>query len=352
MPLDELTVAEKPGVYFAHIMAQPNVPAYVKTALPRLYQEKTMPHNFEPYMKIGEPLRQHLEQLSVCRDAACPVPNSHPFYPTPDAPPFYFGKQPCMPVVPTRLKMGGVMVLGIYPNCRRATVATADGNRQMWVPIEDADEPFEYSRYFDSYGVRDLRAGTILQRAYWAQLGLDRERDMYITNIVKCFLFEPDDVQTVHTLGWTSPPVSATRARYFEAAQVCVRLHLAKEIELCQPKLVIAVGGEGCRVIHDRLNPADTSAGKIFSQLRGKLLRAGVDEGPNDSRSPLFRSVNVLHLYHPSGLSLGNLNRHLTDMRHGREALVGLGLAPSSLLDYATPQSDIDEIKTLIREQN
>ena len=354
MLLDELTAAEALDTYVGRITGQANLPGYVKDGLRALYEEKTVPQiqSYDRYFPTDEPLREHLEKLSTCRDARCPVPNEHPFYPVAEQPPFFYGKRPCMPVVPTRLKMGGVMVLGIYPNCKRATVTPANGAAEHSVPVQDAEEPFQYARYFDGYGVRDLRAGTILQKAYWAQLELDREKDMYITNITKCFLFEDVEVAAYKRLGWTTPPVKATRTRYFEAAAVCVQLWLAKEIEMCKPKLVISMGGEGCRVIHGRMNAADANENKPFTRLRGKLLRANVNEGPDDARTPLFKGLNVLHLYHPSGLSSGNINTHLNDMKNGRQALVDIGLAQAALLQHAVTPAEIDEIKGLIRAHN
>jgi uracil-DNA glycosylase len=317
-----------------------------------------MPNTFIPYLTLDEGVRAHMEKISTCREPQCLVPQAHPFYPVPELPPFYYGRRPCMPVVPTRLNIGGVMVLGLYPNCRRATAkpaaeqAAEQAEAEAWVPVEDADEPFEYSRYFDTYGVRDLRAGTILQKAYWAQLELDREKDLWITNIVKCFLFEQVDLDTVQRLGWNDPPVSQTRTRYFEIAAVCAGLYLAREIELCKPKLVISMGGEGCRFIHGRTDPNDNDAQSLFRQLRGKLLCAGVKEEPLDTRTDLFRDLNVLHLYHPSGLSLTNLDQHLQDMDNARHHLVELGLAPQTLLQHVVETSALEEIKSLIRASN
>lgn len=259
---------------------------------------------------IDKKMQTLLDDLSICRATGCPVPNKHEYYPVPErtaAPNFLFGPVGCMPVVPTWLRKRRVMILGMYPTCRFATVDSEEE-----VPVRDIDEPFENSRYFDGYSVRNVRSGTVLEEDYLKPIGLIQD-DLWITNMVKCFLFKPEHVTAYNKINWPIPDgFEATRGddngssdteRYFEAAKPCIQLWLSKELELCEPKLVITLGKFVCRMIHadkDHFKPADDGVWKI---VRGKLLRAGSeDSGDGYRRHPFFQDVNVFCMYHPAAV--------------------------------------------------
>jgi uracil-DNA glycosylase len=258
-----------------------------------------------PHEKLDKAVRDLLDEISVCRKQGCPVPQKHPFYPVPDRPgppDFLDGPVGCMPVVPTCLHKGGVMILGMYPTCRFATTGSEEE-----VPVRDIDEPFEDSRYFDGYGVRNVRSGTQLKEEYFEPLGWE-EDSLWITNLVKCFLFKPEHIRAYDSIGWEIPDgFEATRGefggsneteRYYEAARLCVQGWLARELELCVPKLVIALGSDVCRMVHADQNFAPASRG-AWTQARGKFLRAGSAASGSHERHPLFQAVNVFCLYHP-----------------------------------------------------
>jgi len=87
-----------------------------------------------------------------------------------------------------------------------------------------------------------VRTGTDFLEDYLTPLGLKKE-DLWITNMVKCFLFKPEHVASLHHLGWAVPLVEPTRGasdddpneKYFEVARVCIQRNLGREIELCWP---------------------------------------------------------------------------------------------------------------------
>src|SRR4051794_31607579 len=94
-----------------------------------------------PYNDINGDIRAHMEFISTCRDEKCLVPNKHPFYPVPEKPPFFLGKRPCLPVVPTKLTTNRVMIIGEYPNTRFGTVKTGqNGQKENFVPVSDINE--------------------------------------------------------------------------------------------------------------------------------------------------------------------------------------------------------------------
>jgi uracil-DNA glycosylase len=257
-----------------------------------------------PHSNISEDIRQWMEFISTCRDEACLVPNRHPFYPVPEQPPFYYGPRPCMPVVPTRLATNKVMIIGEYPNTRFGTVRTATGWREQFVPVGDINEPFEGGQYYDGYSIRDYPTFASLELSYLKPLGLDINKDIWLTNINKCHLLRPSHIETYEKLGWNTPPTRDsydTDDDYLAIAAVCVRRHLVRELELCQPKLIITLGEKAYRMIHssdDFQQPAPDTTN--YRSMTGTVLLANVKTQSFDKRNAVFSIFNVVHLFHPS----------------------------------------------------
>jgi uracil-DNA glycosylase len=244
-------------------------------------------------------IRRCMESISRCREENCPVPIYHPFYAVPaSAAPFYYGKRPCMPVVPTLLCKGRVMILGFYPTCRFATIQMGPDSG---VPVRDIDEPFENSRYFDTYLVRDVRSGTVLFEEYLVPLGL-AQKDLWITNLIKCFLFKPEHITRYKDVNWNDPLVDTpTRDKWSDAAKRCFELHLAEELDLCKPKLVLVMGSEVCRMVFSNAQ-LDLADDQVFRAVRGKPLRAGQPDPAPYVRNALFGDRNLFVFNHPAGL--------------------------------------------------
>ncbi len=245
-----------------------------------------------PYLPVAEPVRQQMAAIAACRDAGCPVVTRHPFYPLPHTAPFS-GPQPCRAVVPTCLATGNLMIIGEYPNCRFGTVTRPDGHtRESQVAIGDIDQPFAPGRYFDGYAIRDYPTGATLRARYLDPLGLTLENDVWLTNVVKCFLFKPAQVAVYTRLGWNdpaAPQVQATHPGYAGVAAVCLAHHLVQEVALCQPKLILALGQNVFRA----LNPGSD---EDWSALLGVPQPAGAP----GHRLPPFDQYPLVYLSHPS----------------------------------------------------
>ena len=265
-----------------------------------------------------DPVRILMSSIAVCRDGSCPVVQRHPFYPVPDQPPLYYGKRPCMPVVPTYLAKGKVMVIGEYPNCRFATVPNGPaGSLEKYVPVADIDEPFVEGRYFNANQVAVYPTGESLRVNYLDPLGLSLQSDIWLTNMVKCFLLQTHHIESYDDIGWIGPGRPYTRSsydEYFSVAARCAVSHLAQELQLCQPKLVIGLGERVYRMIHSQdgfqIPAPDPGA---FEDVTGTPLRAGIVDQPHDLRVAPFKDFNVIHLSHPSRLlrDSGVRERHL-----------------------------------------
>jgi uracil-DNA glycosylase len=313
------------------------------------------PHILDSKNPREEKVRQYLDAISVCRQSPCPVPDKHWFYPIPDRSPFYHGKRPCMPVVPTRVVPGKVMILGAYPTCRFATI-----DSEKFVPVKDIDEPFENSRYFDNHNVRDVRSGDVLYECYLNFLGLDAVKDLWITNMVKCFLFKPGHINAYRRLGWTDPNVEPTRYEYLKVAAVCMTRHLAKELDLCQPKLVITLGAEVCRMVHSGKHGSPLAPYDRFEKVIGQPLRANELDSPDDTRNELFKDKNVFHMFHPGFLmreddpeiseeNKGKIERHYTEhIPSARKFLVELGLAGATMLGKPVDRAGVNAVKPYV----
>lgn len=269
--------------------------------------------SFSTYIDLDPEVRNHMDTISECRIEGCPVVQRHPYYSVPDEEPFYHGKRPCLPVVPTWLHRGRVMVLGMYPTCRFANVQKLNGGWAKEVPVRDIDEPFENARYFDTYNVRDVHSSTFLYKEYFEPLGLKRE-DLWITNTVKCFLFKEGHINAYKDIGWydlLDSPVQESRTDYFDAAKPCFTRHLITEVELCRPKLVFTMGSAVCRMVHADAdgNPADDG---VFGIVRGRLLRANQNDSGTYERHDVFKDSNIFCFYHPAylGRNENALKRH------------------------------------------
>jgi uracil-DNA glycosylase len=286
-----------------------------------------------PYANDDD-LQKITSTISVCRDSSCPVVQRHPFYPVPEEPPLYYGKRPCNPVVPVYFKRGNVMVIGEYPNCRFATVPNkTNGKPEAFIPVADIDEPFTGGRYFNGQQVTAYPTGDSLRENYLTPLGLSLETDIWLTNMVKCFLIQTKHVDSYKRVGWDgpdSPPVSESYDEYFSVAARCAVLHLAGELQLCQPKLVIGLGERVYRMIHsqdDFQMPAPDPG--PFENVSGIPMRAGVVQDPHDRRVAPFKDFNVVHLTHPSRLLRDPdvLDRHLhVDIPRVKNFILELGL--------------------------
>ena len=261
-----------------------------------------------PHLNIDEETRILMSEVATCRDANCAVPQKHPFYPTPDQPPFFYGKTPCMPVVPTNLAAGKVMIIGEYPNCRFTSITPSNPAqpREVFIPVGDIDEPFEGGRYYDGYNVRNYPTEYSLQNNYLTPLGLKLREDVWLTNVIKCFLLRPGHIEDYQKIGWNNPTVDFTydaETDYLEIASLCVTKHLVREVQKCQPKLIIALGEKAYRMIHASDNFTKPAPDIRQSDLVGNVFKANEKVHPLDKRDTFFMQYNVAHLYHPSFLT-------------------------------------------------
>ena len=272
-----------------------------------------------PYINgLSEEIRAWMEFVSTCREPSCLVAQRHPFYPVPNQPPLFHGPRPVMPVVPTNLATRRIMMIGEYPNTRFGTAQhPTTGKLEKFVPVSDINEPFEGGRYWDGHSIRDYPTFDSLQHNYLEPLGINLRSDIWMTNINKCHLLRPDNINTYVRLGWDEPRTEASFVDdndYMEIASVCVPRHLPREIELCQPQLIILMGEKAYRMVHGSDDYQTPAPDIVFGRIVGEILRANTVTHELDTRNALFRQHNVVHLYHPSffirGASQAAVDQH------------------------------------------
>ncbi len=164
----------------------------------------------------------------------------------------YLNGAPVLPLVPVVANPGGVMIIGAYPTAKFATIGA-----QRDVPVADIDAPFSDQKYFDGAQVRDVRAGKELRDHYLSHLDLD-EKQLWLTNLVKVFLFKHGHVDKYEALGRIIPE---SRSRFSELAMAGLDKWIPKEIALCNPKAIILLGEEVSSII------TGVAGGKRVQQL-------------------------------------------------------------------------------------
>ncbi|MFH1352941.1 MAG: uracil-DNA glycosylase family protein [bacterium] len=241
-----------------------------------------------------------LKKIAVCRHPDCPVATHHPFY---------WSEETIGPVVPTYLRTGNVMVIAAYPTAMFVNFRSA-----KHVPYYDVSEPLADNRYYDGTGVRDVKAGTYFDKAYLSPLGFKKD-DLWITNTVKCFLFDKKQAKRHRELPLIKPiRILPTREDFFGCARPCVETHLIKEVEICRPKLIISLGSEAAEAIHGtfgitKKKPAELGGRFNFKAVLGVPLPANkrLDKKDRkgccyDKREGIFFRTNIFHLIHPGYL--------------------------------------------------
>lgn len=151
----------------------------------------------------------------------------------------YFGGSTIKVHVPIETALNKVMIVGAYPSARFYTVQGPDG-KVTNTPMKDHDSPFSGEQYMDGPRERTIPSGKELDEIILAQIGVKRE-DCWITNLVKVFLLKTGHIERYKKLGKTD--LEANRHKFAEYAKASLPW-LHKEIELCNPYVIILLGQE------------------------------------------------------------------------------------------------------------
>jgi len=145
-------------------------------------------------------------------------------------------------LVPIETELNKVMIVGAYPSAKFFTI-----NGIADTPIADNDSPFSNESYFDGSRVRTIPSGKELNEVILERIGVKRS-DCWITDLVKVFLFKEGHVNRYQKL--KKNDISENRSKFIEYAIKSIN-RLEKEIEICNPYVIILLGMEVTKVVFD-----------------------------------------------------------------------------------------------------
>jgi len=180
---------------------------------------------------------------------------------------------PIRPVLPIQAEPRDVMVIGAFPSAR---FESRDGKL---IPVGDNLSPFGPEEYFDGRQVRIQESAKGLREKYLDPLGLDPQ-DLWITDIVKVYLYPEKHLANCRSLFPRKTFVNTHRQ--FPALAWASRGWFLRELETCNPRIVITLGEVCARVV-----------GLDKRSQSMELLDGRVKE------LEFERSVRVVHLAHP-----------------------------------------------------
>jgi hypothetical protein len=119
------------------------------------------------------------------------------------------------------------------------------------------------------------------------------EKYVWLTNMIKCFLFHDSMASSYQALGWTDVSVQPTYEKLLQVGKVCTQW-INKEVVVSDPKLVLTVGKPPCTLLHNV--PLDDAGlqGQVYRELLGQLLKAGDSTAEkNIARNLLLKSSDA-----------------------------------------------------------
>lgn len=197
--------------------------------------------------------------------------------------------------VPIDIATNGLMIIGAYPTAHFHTLKTADGKRITKVPVEDHLYPFSNERYFDGSGIDNVKSGQEIEEYFLKQLEISREQ-CWITDLVKVFLFKQGHIARYNKVGYMN--FKANRDDFLDLGRKSLS-YLHQEIELANPKVIIALGAEVNAVLHKKSIKEATkliSKTPILKPFKGRDIPFFACPHPgilmrNDTRSDKWRAV-------------------------------------------------------------
>jgi hypothetical protein len=150
---------------------------------------------------------------------------------------------------------------------------TPQRKNEFFVPIADVFAPMQDANYFDGYKVRNVAAGVFFQQYYLQPVGVDVHTQVWLTNMIKCFLFHEDNAASYQALGWTDVRVEQSYSELLPVGKVCSQW-INEEVQVCDPKLVLTVGKPPCVLLHNVPFEDTSLQGRVYNELLGVRLPA------------------------------------------------------------------------------
>lgn len=180
---------------------------------------------------------------------------------------------PIRPVIPTKTFQNSIMLIGAFPSAR------FERRNRMLIPIGDNLSPFGHEEYFDGAEVRTQASRDSLDVNYFSQLGIDVDK-IWITDIVKVYLFPEKHIKNCKVIAPGIKFVN-THILFPQIASASMKW-MIKEIQICNPILIITLGEVAARTIS---GDKKTSNNKL---LNGEVRQV-----------KFGKLYNIAHLGHP-----------------------------------------------------
>ena len=180
---------------------------------------------------------------------------------------------PIRPVLPVQIAQKKLMIIGAF---RSARFERKDG---LLIPIADNLSPFGEEKYFDGQEIRNQASRESLNKNYFPQLRVKLE-ELWLTDLVKIFLFPEKHIKNCIDI---APDVEYTNTHdmFMEIAKAS-RQWIIKEIELCNPSLILTLGEIPARVISSN-----------FEKENAQLINGEI------YLIELNKAYRIAHLAHP-----------------------------------------------------
>jgi hypothetical protein len=178
------------------------------------------------------------------------------------------------PVLPVQTAVNKVMVVGAFPSAR------FEKRNNKLIPIGDNLAPFGPEKYFDGQEVRIQESTDSLYKNYFGPLELTIN-DLWITDIVKVYLYPEKHITNCKELFPNTTFVN-THKMFEKLAEISYGW-FKKELEICNPKLIITLGEVAAKTVAQIKDP----------QLDG-LIRA----------LEYKKGCDIVHFVHPEFLRI------------------------------------------------
>lgn len=157
---------------------------------------------------------------------------------------------PIRPLPPLQTNKNGIMIVGAYPSARFEQYESQErkGIRRL-IPVGNNLHPFADEEYFDGTAPRVLESGKGLRKYILTPMGLNPD-DLWITDLVKVFLYKKDHQDAINEI-FAKFNVPVLRDEFDKIGEKSLPW-LKREIEICNPKLIITLGHEVAQIIHGK----------------------------------------------------------------------------------------------------
>lgn len=187
---------------------------------------------------------------------------------------------PIRPVLPVKTTQNAIMIIGAFPSAR------FERRNGMLIPVGDNLSPFGYEEYFDGAEVRTQASRDSLNENYFKKLNINVE-NIWLTDIVKVYLYPEKHLRNCEIINPNYKFINTHKL--FKNIAKASKEWIFKEINICNPKLIITLGEIPARVISgdENVNSHELLNGEV------RIIN-------------LEKEYKIAHLGHPEIIRMNN----------------------------------------------